>query len=233
MNAHGLRYGRLAARLPGRRVVSLDLRGHGRSGWEPPWDLETHVGDLLETADALGVERADWIGHSFGGRLVIELAARAPERVRRAVLLDPAVWVPPQIALERAEEERRDRSFATVAEALELRRPTATLAPAELLAEEMDFHLAEDDDGRLRYRYSPSAVIAAFGEMAKPPPLHGLAEVPTLIVRAPGAEICPDAIVEVCRDAIPGLEVVDVPGGHIVMWDALDETAAAVARFLS
>jgi pimeloyl-ACP methyl ester carboxylesterase len=120
-----------------------------------------------------------------------------------------------------------------VAEALELRRPTATLAPAELLEEEMDFHLAEDEDGRLRYRYSPSAVIAAFGEMVKAPPLHGLAEVPTLIVRAPGAEICPDAIVEVCRDAIPGLEVVDVPGGHIVMWDALEETADAVARFLA
>jgi lipase len=232
VNAHGLRYQRLAERLPGRRVVALDLRGHGRSGWEPPWDLATHVDDLLETADALGVDRADWIGHSFGGRLVIEVAARAPERVRRAVLLDPAVWVPPPVALEHAEEELRDRSFASVAEAVERRRETATLAPAELLAEEMDLHLAEGEDGRLRYRYAPSAVVAAFGEMAKPPPLHGLAEVPTLIVRAPGADICPDAIVEVCREAIPELEVVDVPGGHIVMWDALDETAEAVARFL-
>lgn len=232
MNAHGLRYQRLAERLPGRRVVALDLRGHGRSGWEPPWDLATHVDDLLETADALGVERADWIGHSFGGRLVIELAARAPERVRRAVLLDPAVWVPPQVALERAEEELRDRSFASVAEAVERRRQTAALAPAELLAEEMDLHLAEGEDGRLRYRYAPSAVVAAFGEMAKPPPLHGLAEVPTLIVRAPGVDVCPDAILDVCREAIAELEVVDVPGGHIVMWDALDETAEAVARFL-
>lgn len=164
---------------------------------------------------------------------MIELAARAPERVARAVLLDPAVWVPPPVALERAEEELQERSFATVAEAIERRRATALLTPAELLEEEMQLHLTEGDDGRLRYRYAPSAVIAAFGEMTKLPPLSGLAEVPTLIVRAPGADVCPDAIVEFCRESIPRVEVVDVPGGHIVMWDAFDETAEAVARFLA
>jgi pimeloyl-ACP methyl ester carboxylesterase len=190
------------------------------------------VADLLETADALGIGRAVWIGHSFGGRLVIELAARAPERIERAVLLDPAVWVPPPTALERAELEREERSYASVEEALELRRETAVLAGPGVLEEEMELHLVEGEDGRLRYRYSQSAVVAAFGEMAKPPPLEGLAAVPTLIVRAPAAEICPDPMVEVCRAAIPGIEVVDVDGGHIVMWDAFEQTAAAVEAFL-
>jgi pimeloyl-ACP methyl ester carboxylesterase len=69
--------------------------------------------------------------------------------------------------------------------------------------------------------------------MAKPPPLEGLAAVPTLIVRAPAAEICPDPIVDVCREAIPGIHVIDVGGGHIVMWDAFEETAEAVKRFLA
>ena len=202
------------------------------SEWEPPWDLDTHVDDLLETADSLGIERAVWIGHSFGGRLTIEVAARAPERVERAVLLDPVVWAPPPTALERAEQEREDRSFASVAEAIERRRETARLAQPGMLEEEMELHLSQDGDGRFRYRYSQSAVVAAFGEMAKPPTLERLAQTPTLIVRAPEAEICPDPIVEVCRAAIPGLKVVDVPGGHIVLWDALDETAEAVVRFL-
>lgn len=233
ITAHGLRYRRIAERLAARRrVVALDLRGHGRSAWEPPWDLDTHVNDLLETAEALGIERAPWIGHSFGGRLVIELAARAPGRVERAVLLDPAVWVPPPVALDRAEEQRADRSFATVAEAIAERRAGSQLAPHELLAEEMELHLVQDGDGRHRYRYAQSAVVAAYGEMARPPALEGLAGVPTLIVRAPAAEICPDAIVEACRAAIPGLDVVDVPGGHIVMWDALGETLAAIESFL-
>jgi pimeloyl-ACP methyl ester carboxylesterase len=29
--------------LADRRVLAMDLRGHGRSGWLPPWNLETHV----------------------------------------------------------------------------------------------------------------------------------------------------------------------------------------------
>ena len=232
INAHGLRFRRLAERLPEKRVVGVDLRGHGHSDWEPPWDFETHIADLLETADGLGIDGAAWVGHSFGGRLVIELAARAPGRVERAVLLDPAVWVPPPTALERAEEERKDRSYASREEAIRVRRETATGAAPGILEEEMELHLVEGADGRFRYRYSQSAVVAAFGEMVKPPPLEGLAAVPTLIVRAPEAEICPDPIVEVCRDAIRGIEVVDVPGGHIVMWDAFEETAEALAAFL-
>ena len=60
----------------------------------------------------LELERVDVVGHSFGGRLALELAARRPERVGRIVLLDPAVWVPPQIALDRAEWTRQDESYS-------------------------------------------------------------------------------------------------------------------------
>ena len=80
VNAHGRRFRRLAEeRLADRyRVLAPDLRGHGGSEWDPPWTIATHVHDLLETVDDAGVRGADWVGHSFGGRLVLEwrLAAR-------------------------------------------------------------------------------------------------------------------------------------------------------------
>ena len=93
VTGHAGRFRQLAEeRWAGRfHVFAPDLRGHGRSGWEPPWDVATHVADLVETVDALGIEQADWVGHSWGGRLVLELAAVHPERIRRAVLLDPAI----------------------------------------------------------------------------------------------------------------------------------------------
>ena len=84
VTSHALRFRRVAEWLAPRfRVVSVDLRGHGHSDWEPPWDLDTHVGDLLETADSLGIERADWMGHSFGGRLALE----RPDELRHVVEL--------------------------------------------------------------------------------------------------------------------------------------------------
>lgn len=230
--AHGGRFRRLAEeRLQAFRVLAFDLRGHGRSTWEPPWTLERHVEDVLQTMTAAGIERAPFIGHSFGGRLTLELTARGA--VERSVLLDPAVWVPPQLALERAEAERADWSFASRAEALEARRLTAMLAPDELLEEELDDHLVHDDDGRWRFRYLQSAVVAGYGELAQHPPDWELVRVPTLLVAGTESEVVPHVVVDVLRHELADLlEVVVVPGGHIVLWDAYEQTAEAVARFL-
>ena len=59
VSAHGRRFRRLAEeRLAKRfRVLAPDLRGHGRSGYEPPWNIATHLADVLETVDEIGVEQ--------------------------------------------------------------------------------------------------------------------------------------------------------------------------------
>ena len=231
--AHGRRFRRLAEeRLASRfRVLAPDLRGHGRSTWEPPWSLRRHVADVVELLDAAGVDRALVVGHSFGGRLTLELAALG--RVERSILLDPAVWVPPPIALDRAEDERAERSFASRDEALEARRPTAKLAPPAFLEEEMDEHLVLGDEGRWRYRYSQAAVVAAYGELSQPPPAWELVQVPTLLVVGAETDVVPPAVVDALRGELGELlEVVTVPGGHIPLWDAFEATADAVAAFL-
>lgn len=230
--AHGLRFRRLAEERLGRfRVLAPDLRGHGRSTWEPPWTLAQHVDDILETVRAAGVERAAFIGHSFGGRLALELTTHGV--VERSVLLDPVLWAPPAIALERAEAERLKRPFSSRGDALEARRPTALLAPRELLEEELDEHLVQDGHGRWRWRYLQSAVVAAYGELAQRPPDWERLRVPTLLVVGAETDVVPEAVVEVFRHELGDLlEVVVVPGGHIVLWDAYEQTADAIERFL-
>jgi lipase len=235
--AHAGRFRKLAEeRLAGYRVVALDLRGHGHSEWEPPWDLPTHVEDLRETVAELGVERATWIGHSFGGRLVMELIARAPELVERAVLLDPAIWVPPPIALERAEGMRAERTFGSAEEAVDARFAAGGLfhTPRELVEEEVRAHLVAGDDGLFRYRYSQSAVVAAYGEMAKSPPPFELLRVPTLLVRGEQTDVVPEVLAETYREGVgEQVDVLTVPGGHVLLWDAFTETADAIEAFLA
>jgi lipase len=233
VTGHGGRFRRLAEeRLADRyHVLAPDLRGHGRSLSEPPWDAGAHLDDVLET---VGVERADWIGHSFGGRLVAELAAREPERVAHAVLLDPALTVLPHVALDLAEHERTDVSFVSPEEAAQARYDSARvlLAPKELIVEDESEHLEPSPDGRLRHRYCKSAVITAWSVMASaaPPP----ARVPTLFVMGAESWLVLDQHVDAYRAELDGLlELVTVPGGHSVLWDAFGETAAAVGAFLS
>jgi lipase len=236
VTGHSLRFRRLGEKLAGRfRVRSLDLRGHGRSGWDEPWTLETHVDDLAETAGA----PADWIGHSFGGRLVVELTSRRPELVRRAVLLDPALWVPPDFAAARAEEQRAGQSFGSPEEAVEARAAGAGLGwlahtPRAALEEEIAEHLVESPDGRYRYRFSAEAVAAAWHEMATEPPTFDRVRVPTLLVLGGRSKLVSGGELEAYRNALGDLlEVVVVPGGHILLWDAYDETARAVGDFLA
>jgi len=71
----------------GRRVLALDLPGHGGSevaeGMDcSPAGVARWYGDVL---DAEGVERASVLGHSFGGVVAFNLALEAPDRVERLV----------------------------------------------------------------------------------------------------------------------------------------------------
>jgi lipase len=225
ITSHGGRFERLAReRLSDRRVVAIDLRGHGHSGWEPPWSIAAHVDDLLETVD----EPATWVGHSFGGRLVAELATRAPDCVTRAVLLDPALHIPPEVALERAELVRQEVRFASVEDYTDARFADGTIlrASRELVAAQLADDLVPAEDGdRLRVHFCRSAVIGAWSEMATPAP--PLPSCPTLVVLGEGTWIPYEA------PAVDNVEVVTVPGGHTVLWDAFDETAAAIESFLA
>ena len=234
VTGHGERFRRLGeGALSRRRVIAPDLRGHGRSGWSPPWSTEAHAADALETADALGVQSADWIGYSFGARVVARIAAHAAPRVRRVVYLDPAFQLAPEVCLQGALDELEPGDSASVEEAIEARLRTGTLlhTPRELLEEDMRQHLVRGEDNRLRARYSRPAAIAAWSEMAAaaPPP----ARVPTLIVRGERSWVTLDDQVERFRARLEGeLSLASVPGGHSLLWDALEETSAVVARFL-
>jgi lipase len=226
VTGHGARFRELASRLPGARVIGVDLRGHGRSGADPPWDISTHIADLLETASALEIDRARWIGHSFGGRIVAELSTAAPDRVERVVLLDPAMHIAPDVALERAELLREDLSFATPDEAIDARLTDGSLftTPRSILEEEAGAHLEQGADSRWRWRFSPVAAIVAWSEMSEAPP--PFPHCPTLCVLGARSWIPVDV-----PDAT-NVEVVTVPGGHSVLWDDFETTADAVAAFL-
>jgi lipase len=231
---HGRHFAKLAERLADRfHVIALDLRGHGASSWEPPWNLEQHVADVLEAAPD---KPSAWLGHSFGGRIAYEVAAAAPERVDRLVLLDPAIRIPPDVGLAAAENARRDRSYASFDEGIDRRyeESSLTTAPRELVEEELRVHLLEDAEGRYRYRYCQSTVVAAYGEMTREPPPFERVRIPTLVVLGDTSYLPYDDLLGPHREALGDLlEVAVIAAGHTVLWDSLDDTVAAVERSLS
>ena len=231
----GRRFRKLAEeRLASKyRVVAPDLRGHGSSSWEPPWTIATHVSDVLETIEDADVERAAFIGHSYGGRLILELADLDPDRIERAALLDPAIELLPHVGFDFAERERADGAFASPEEAIEERLSLGNPTPLAFLEEDVREHLVRERDGLFRYRYCRSAVITGYGELCTPPPPPETIRVPMLLVHAGEFGLVRAEQLEAYHTVLGELiEIVEVPGGHMVFWDAYEPTADALERFL-
>lgn len=82
------------AALGGYRLIRYHRRGYGESSEiDAPFLMEAQVADALALLDAVGVERAHIVGHSFGGAVALQLALNAPERVQSLAVLEPPVFV--------------------------------------------------------------------------------------------------------------------------------------------
>jgi pimeloyl-ACP methyl ester carboxylesterase len=108
----------------GHRVVAVDLPGFGEAA--SPRGPVAHWEDVLETMDALGVERPALVGNSFGASVALRLAALRPDRVSSLLLFsagavpDPepsaellAAWEAEENALEAGDVGRAAEAVAT------------------------------------------------------------------------------------------------------------------------
>lgn len=96
--AEGMLYARTLRRLAGMgfRVIAIDSAGHGRSAplGASGWSWDAYV-DLHERVlDELGIRKAVLMGHSMGGRIVVDLAARQPDRALAVIPIDAAIGRP-------------------------------------------------------------------------------------------------------------------------------------------
>lgn len=74
------------------RILTYDLRGHGRSGTPATgYSLDDMAQDLLLLLDALGLERPVVVGHSYGADIALYLAANHPDRVAEVIAIEAAL----------------------------------------------------------------------------------------------------------------------------------------------
>lgn len=213
------------------RVITFDLRGHGHSGWEPPWTHATFVADIIETIDALGLDQPDWVGVSFGGRLLLELIARHPNRVRRAAALEPVIQIAPELAMHRAQQELTGDVWDSLEAFVASRENTGDDIDVKRYAADIADHFEPLPDGRVRRRTCQPAIVSIFSEFAAPAPPPETITMPTMILYAPAFGLVTPEQRATYEPHVT--EVVEVPGMHAVLTSAYEVTAGAVERFMS
>jgi len=182
----------LAPRLMGRRVIAVDLPGHGLSDHRPAqgtYNIWDDLPDLSWALRELGLERVALVGHSRGAVIATLLAAVERERVSSLVLLDgmlPPAFDPADTVRQLSDfthdygrrEPGPGREFATLDEAVAARchatgidaRAARVLVPRSLRAGEAGFRWRTDP--RLRYasalKLGREHVRSVLGSLAQP-----------------------------------------------------------------
>lgn len=167
--------------VPEFRVAALSLSGMGRSGWREEYGLGVHAEELHACAQAAGLCEAGppvYIGHSYGGWVVLRAAVEQPERLRAGILVDvgftgaPAVPVGGAAAV--SQSPRPEKAFADEDDAvrhfrLEPLQDCENPYIADFIARRS---LRQLDDGRVAWSFDPDLRRKAkFGGM-RPGPLR-------------------------------------------------------------
>ena len=201
---------------PRHRFIALDLRGHGFSDKPPAgYDLDHHVGDVVQLMEALQLRRPALLGFSAGGAVATFVAAQAEltglillEGVigDRAVVENAAAQMAPLVT-------RLGRAFGGFDEYLaahRANRPRWSSEAERLVERWARRELAPLPDGRYRERPLRAAVEAEWTSIMAADSLGALARVrcPILVVQAlqpfvGGRPYSTDAIIAAQLDAAP------------------------------
>jgi pimeloyl-ACP methyl ester carboxylesterase len=104
------------------RVAALSLAGMGASDWRETYDFASFADDAQAVAEAAGLyangAAPAYVGQSFGGGLVLWVAAHRPEQLSCAILVDANFRSPPPQALEARMNQPAPKGYPSLEAAL-------------------------------------------------------------------------------------------------------------------
>ena len=200
------------------RLIFADHRGQG--GSDKPreasaYALTTRVGDVVAVLDALGIDRAHFLGSSWGARLGFALGELAPERVLSLVLCgnQPYVW------------NLGSATAHAVAAAIRASRRKGMSGFVEAFESALDYHFPEPQRTWTLEKNDPAALEAAWlSVQAEGPISRGLGawRLPCLICAGEADEMHDDA--KRAAEEIPGARFVSLAGhSHISAFYEADD----------
>jgi len=220
------------------RVLALDQRGHGETGWAPAdqYAIADMADDLEAFVKALGLSGYTLLGLSMGGMVAMEYAGRRPKELAACVIVD----IGPEIVQSGSQRiqagVQASDVFASRDEAFAVARAANSRPPEAHHRHRSDYSLMRTEDGRWTYRYD-RAMRRGGGRPPRDPEAGWRAlartNVPTLVIRGELSDILSATMAAKMIETIPDARLALVNGsGHSVPLDAPDGFLAAAREFL-
>ena len=224
----------------GYRAISVDLRGHGESGWSPDgkYDIEAFAGDIRKIIATFN-QPPVLVGASLGGLTGLALAASPPPEIRGLVLVDVAVHLEEEGTKEIGDfMGSAPNGFADLEEAADAVAAYLPHRPRPKDTSGLMRNLRLREDGRLHWHWDPAftridpkerrGFDTDFEAAAK------RLKLPVLLIRGGRSRVLSPEGAQAFLKLVPHAEFVDVAGAdHMVAGDANDSFNDAVFALLA
>ena len=221
------------------RVLALDQRGHGESGWAGAgaYAIEQMTEDLRAFVTALALRNFSLLGLSMGGMVAIDYAGQQPAELASLVIVDigPELVTSGSQRIQSAQQasdvfDSRDAAFAQA-------RAANALPPLAHHRQRVDNNLMMTEDGRWTWRYDrvlrqPRELQVRDAEAG----WRSCANIaaPTLVIRGALSDILAPDVAQRMIETIPQARLETVANsGHAVPLDAPDGFLAVARGFLA
>jgi len=219
------------------RLILVDIRGHGRSS-KPDccYDRLDFAYDIKLLLDALGVQKADIVGHSLGSIIAQTFAEEWPERTGRVVLISSTGGPPPGAA-------RQPPQFDFAAEIRKLKEPIEPDSP--FMIAWWDSPTPVDPDFIRRQRKDAAGIplrvwLAVLDQGLSSAGIPGalsstlpLLKAPTLLIWGSKDPLMEESVRKTLRDGLPNAQVKVFDGlGHNPFWEDPPGVARVIDEFL-
>jgi pimeloyl-ACP methyl ester carboxylesterase len=246
LTASQMEFGQLGPALAaeGWYAIALDLRGRGLSS-KPAhgYNIAFHAADVLALCDALNLDSVNVVGHSLGAIIGMYLAAIAPQRVRKLVLIDAGGNIPADTAQAiSASVSRLGTVYPSLDAYLGLMSKLPVFTWNDLWEQYFRYDADVRPDGTVTSRVPKAAIEEESLALAltRSEALPDLVKCPTLVIRATVGLLGPDAGFILPRDeaerlcsVIPDCRLIEVLDTNHYTVVVADETVAGIKGFLA
>lgn len=212
------------------RVVLVDQRNHGKSAHSDDFDYDLLADDLAELLEELEIQKATLLGHSMGGKTIMQFAMRYPQMVDGLVVVDMGIkaYEPRHDVIIQGLEELEEGNFTSRNDAEEAIFPyiDSPMVRQFLLK---NLHWVNKEVLKLKFnleglKNNMNNILA---------PIMGSAvEIPTLFIYGTKSDYVLDTDREKIATLFPKVEFLGLESGHWVHYEAREEFFEEVRVFL-
>lgn len=197
-------------------VHAIDLRNHGRSFHSDDMSFDAMSDDILNYLNHHQIEACYLLGHSLGGRSVIEFAYKHPEKIEKLIVADmaPKAYPPHHQGIIKA---LNAVDFEQVEKRSDVEEVLKQYIPEIGTRQFLLKNVYRTDDERYDFRFNLKTLTDSYNDMVGGNLTDGIFDKPTLFLRGEKSDYIQDSDFELIKTHFPNSEVKTIPNaGHWV-----------------